>query len=619
MDKTNNTGFEIVTKCQGDWNSVFRNWVFYLCLIFVLGSGYQRYTNRYFERPLEEDERITLQEYTWAGIQADGNRNELRTHQQIASVTGLSLRRFLLGCWVSVGRWTEPNNHIVHSLMVNPSLLLTRNSLRAIRIPALLSAIAFSVCCAAWCIKSGWILSAPLATIISFYHPYIVKYSQTSRGYCLMLFLCLLTLMLSYTMVKSTPKKVLWIAATTMTASMIALFLTIVSMIVDWIVPISIAMGVDILKNQKLNKEARAMHLSRLVTPFLFVGYTVFLFACDRLPQLVSSAAQYGVPFQGWKGFLNVLSNFSNYLAPTTGWSILFAMGLFGLFLMMRSDRNRLTSWIFIAVSVVSLCHFVATRKFPYERNMGYLLIPVIFGFAQTFSSLFQWTRSSLDRICLYVCGGVLVLFSIGPSGWTKEDNSTYTEMRALLRNGEVSSGDLILVGRGATELSLFLNWQENKNPEQKRLWILQLRKFASLFQGPDQGVVDRVTGELLGEPTFRNASFDCWMKEIKEVPDAQSTKGPKIAVWSIPMEIVTVSPDPILKQLRQSNLIFFGVNKRYQAKMSIYSRLDQVVVLIPSSELNENNSTDMDSRIKDLFLKNGGTLKYYSLQTQYQ
>ena len=81
-------------------------------------------------------------------------------------------------------------------------------------------------------------------------------------------------------------------------------------------------------------------------------------------------------------------------------------------------------------------------------------------------------------------------------------------------------------------------------------------------------------------------------------------------------MEIVTVSPDPILKRLRESNLIFFGVNKRYQAKMSIYSRLDQVVVLIPSTELNKSD-TYMDSKIKNLVTENGGGLKYYSIESQ--
>ena len=89
--------------------------------------------------------------------------------------------------------YTAPNNHILHTLLVKISFLLFGNSLVAIRLPAFFASLGIIFLVYTICKKFGQ--NGIFAAIIAAFWPYLIAYSNNSRGYSLF---CLLSLFLVY-------------------------------------------------------------------------------------------------------------------------------------------------------------------------------------------------------------------------------------------------------------------------------------------------------------------------------------------------------------------------------------------------------------------------------------
>ncbi len=159
-----------------------------MAVITVLlgAAAYDRYYQPSFRRGLDIDELITLQNYTWAGVNGDGSRHRLERLGDVERLGTPSAMRLLIGTYCSLGRWAEPNNHVAYSLLSDVALALTGPKVVAFRLPALIAAAAFALAVAAICWRCRWYATALPTALIAFYHPYVVVFSQSARGYTLM-------------------------------------------------------------------------------------------------------------------------------------------------------------------------------------------------------------------------------------------------------------------------------------------------------------------------------------------------------------------------------------------------------------------------------------------------
>ena len=203
--------------------------------IVILGvSVYHRSHQQSFYRGLETDELITLQNYTWAGVKSDGTRRDLERLSDIQQLGCPSAKKLIIGVYCSLGRWAEPNNHVIYSLISNVALSLFERKDIALRVPALLAALAFAFGVAVVCWRCKWYATTVAAGTMAFWHPYIVEYSQTARGYTLMLFLVVLFLIGCQKAVKN-PASIS--ASFALVLISVFIFQNTVNMAADWVIP----------------------------------------------------------------------------------------------------------------------------------------------------------------------------------------------------------------------------------------------------------------------------------------------------------------------------------------------------------------------------------------------
>ena len=128
-----------------------------LAAVLVLALAFARWNGTEMRRPLQCDELITLEYYTWAGLSPSGEPHRLRRVDDYRTLPPVEPRQLGMGIYRSLGVWTEPNNHVFHSLLVNFAIASGRPNERTVRTPALLGAIAASFL-AFWVFRQafGW-------------------------------------------------------------------------------------------------------------------------------------------------------------------------------------------------------------------------------------------------------------------------------------------------------------------------------------------------------------------------------------------------------------------------------------------------------------------------------
>lgn len=344
-------------------------------LLAILLAAVARFRHEDMVRPFEVDELITTRYYTWAGLQPSGEERPLPHITEYYALPRPGLAHFVMGIYCAVGRWPEPNNHIVGSLLINISQTLFGCHERSARLPALFGAVVF-----AWSLYFffqyflRWHIASFFAPVWAWYCPHVLFYSQDARGYSWMLALQIWWLICVY-QVAARPGSIAWGAAAAGIA--VASVLNLVHMLSAWVVPAYIALWLG--RPGFLRSSAAEMTSWRrnLNCQVLGIGSVVGLFYLSHLPAIYSSLTQYGLRFHNADSFIEALGTIAGYHFPNLPWSLFALCGAMGL-VSLNILPDRFPRRLLLSVLVVNFVAAVATGCLPYERTAGFML-PLLF------------------------------------------------------------------------------------------------------------------------------------------------------------------------------------------------------------------------------------------------
>ncbi len=380
-----------------------------LTVVLVLSAfTLVRWRNGAFDRPLEYDEFVSVEYYSWGGLDPSGGQRTLRRNSDFNELSRPTVRQLAMGIYRSLGEWKEPNNHIVHSFLLNFSLLPGHPQEYMARIPALISGIAFALAVYLFVGHTmQWHFAAPFACVWAYTIPYTVDFSATARGYTLNLLLLVVHL-LAAKWAAQRPSNL--IPSGFQIATGVLISVNLISMAVDWVLPVTLAMMIFPPIELYRDPDSRNQLRKNLMIQLLITGAIGLVFLIDRLPYVVSSAQQYGIPFSGVGEFFTSSKLIFYYLFPN-GLSLVFPiLGIAGLLLLARSQEHRWLAFVFASVFVTSLMHFWASSKLPYARTCGYLLVPILLSAAFALESVH---RKASPKILRWLVSCVAVAFTL--------------------------------------------------------------------------------------------------------------------------------------------------------------------------------------------------------------
>jgi hypothetical protein len=551
-------------------------------VVLIVASAAYRAAQADFVRPLNEDELITLRYYTRAGVRPDGEPRDLRRREDIERLERPGLRELALGAYCSFGRWAEPNNHVVNSGLINLTLSLCHPYEAAVRIPALVGAILFALLAGALCY---WVFPArsavPLVAVCAFWHPYLLRYSQEARGYSWMLALQLLLLACFVRLLRS-PASLLWGFLTA--AAAVLSFMNVLTMSLYWVFPVYFVMLVIAARAWWSGMPDRSLRVN-LIAQLVGVGVVGLVFLLDRLPFVASSTQQYGASFQGMSGFAAGLGQTVDYLFPSAGWKLFAVAGVAGLFLSYRHPWGKMLTAIFVLSLLVSLAHVAVSHRFPYPRVYGYLLPPIVIGFgclvqrvcngfASQWAAGLAWAGCSLATLALVVIGS-----------WGSTQDPAFAELASAVSKTDRPAGAVYTVFAPGVSDSLELYLPPG--------WLAEGDRLPS--------------GETATVCVFSKTDGPCW--DASHWPGATRALDPgryqrvmlpgkclsldegfegaarALVIWYPAFHSVAVNRQPAIAQADSCGVKYLAVDARYQAKLSVYSKLSEVVFVCESSE----------------------------------
>jgi hypothetical protein len=550
-------------------------------LLLLAVSACYRAGQADFYRGLKTDELITLQNYTWAGVNGDGTRHELARLTDIDGLPRPSSRELLIGLYCSLGRWPEPNNHVMHSLLLNATLATMHQRDLALRLPALLAAVAYAFALAIVCWHCRWYAMCPLIGVLTFWLPYVVTYSQEARGYTLMLLLVVLFL-IACELVTRNPTSILFGSCLVLLS--VFTFQNLVNMVVDWVIPCFVLLTVaPSLFVPSPTTEQTKLRRRSLLIQFLCIGLVGFVFFMDRLPYVYSSSQQYGLVFRKISEFVDLFWASLRFLFPAASLAVLALLGVAGLGLAWRERPGRGYVALSTVAVLATLVHFAASRRFAYERNLGFWLVPVLIGYACLGQRLIAWPRTGGRRVAVgvFVYIGTLTCLVMGLQ--TPVTDASYevfrTRIHELPEQSEIPS--LALLGSGVPEpirLDFPKRWSEavvSAEPGE-HADLLLVEKFIPLplWTARRAGAVPDWPGAelLVQEGWYSILRLPC----IVVRPGTNSSTG--IVLWYPSFEAVAVSPDNVLRYLNERKLVYHSISTRYQTKLEVFGRLTVVV-----------------------------------------
>ena len=119
--------------------------------------------------------------------------------------------------------------------------------------------------------------------------------------------------------------------------------MNVLTMSLYWVFPAYLVM-LAIAAWAWVRKETDRSLRINLTAQLAAVGVVGLVFLLDRLPFVVSSTQQYGVPFQGIGEYAVRLRVTADYLFPSAGWKLFAVAGLAGLLLSYRHPGGRSSS-----------------------------------------------------------------------------------------------------------------------------------------------------------------------------------------------------------------------------------------------------------------------------------
>ena len=525
--------------------------VMLLALITVTALATVKFRSDEFRRPLGEDELITLRVYTGAGANGDGTPRDLSRHGPLRNLRPLSPSELAIGFYASFGRWAEPNNHVVHSAAVNLMIGRIQPIEAAVRLPALIAAMVFALALAWLCVVCGRGWGAPVAAALAMVWPYVSWYSMESRGYALMMLFCVL-FVLAARWLLARPGSVL--AGAALTAVSALTVMNLVNLSADWIAPGFLLIFLFPRWIQPDIDDIKAVRKS-LVAVGLATAAILGVFLMDRLPFLVSAMNQYGVPYSGTSGYVVRWREVLDYLFPAPLWVGVGIVGMLGALFAARTPGGRGPIAVGSAAIFASATHFAAAGKFPYLRNCGYLLLPILFGVAATADLGIRTVPSTRMRwLTMVLLAGAIALFEqiqspANPDPQYAAFAQTFSETPV-----DGTPGRVILERGVSKSLDLYFpqSWESIELPF------------------PMAGPVDLIRVTKTGdEYTLKRQRYTI------------SDTGPADwVVWHPPFAVTAVAPDAVLAELKRAGAnSVVPYHSRYQAKLSILSRVTVILV----------------------------------------
>jgi hypothetical protein len=565
--------------------------LFSLAILVVAVSMLHRLGSLH-ERPIQTDELITVQNYTWVGIHPDGTRRDLRQIEDFENRGPVTLRRTLMGFYCALGRWSEPNNHVIHSGFTNLSLLLPIDTLTAARLPALGAVVLFAVACCMLCIMSGLDLAVPVVSFLAVWHPYCFEFSQVSRGYAAMLLLSVMFIILLHKLSFEPSSK--WLGVSIAVVGC-ATFMNVVNMSIDWVLPV-LLVGMFFPKHllgAQFCSVQRDQWRATLFWVLAVIGCVGLVFLVDRLPYVYSSAQQYGVAFSGLSELSAYFAAASRMYVPSFAWALVVALGCVAAIPIARESRVRAVAVPWIIALVFASVHYLFARKLPYVRNWGFLLPLVFFGYGFSVDRLVKAVPARMGKSLVFLGALLLVFWAASSDLPPRPADHQFRVLAEYLKQNQFESNcpKLLLRGTGVAEpLSLFVSDVASPGEvvDVAELEFLAIEKKSLGFtsQGSNRirafsGLSHWNNGNVVELGPYRIYHLKC------QRLDEHDWDGDTVAVgvWFPSFESVSLSPHRVVEELNGRGLHFVALDQRYQAKMDVYGRIWAVLVDMCSEE----------------------------------
>jgi hypothetical protein len=353
--------------------------------VLTLWLFVDRMAGAQMRQPLGWDEILSLENYSWVTFRSSGVPTHADRVEDLLQVPRPNGMQLVAGLYRAISVWREPNDHVMHSVLVNLSTALSPGGEVAVRVPAWVGALVFAAALGWLAWRRGYQLAWPLAMLVGASWPYVHLYSIIARGYSWMLALQVLLLLLLADALPRRPRSIAWGALCGFVA--ILSFWNMVNLIVDWLAPLYLGLWIVPPCRQEaagsvsneLSTEERAAYRQNLVVQVLVLGFFVVFFFIHFLPYILVSMQEFGVPAHGLD-FFRSLMDVLRYLFPNAVWGLVGVAGVVGWYFMWRDTGTRHLGAVCILSACVSLAHFLAAQKLPYARTCGYFLPLVTLG-----------------------------------------------------------------------------------------------------------------------------------------------------------------------------------------------------------------------------------------------
>jgi len=580
-------------------------WVFLLVVIAVF--CFLRLSHSDLNRPMEWDELITLQYFTWCGVQSDGEPQWLDRIEDFHGLEKPSLRQLGIGIYCSLGRWPGPQNHMVNSLLANFSLGAFQPNEASLRLPALVGALAFGVTLFWLCYQVlGWRIAAPIVFLLGLWSPFVWRYSLEARGYTWMLTLQVLLLIVLFRLA-GRPRSIVWGAVAGLVAALN--FMNLLTMALYWVLPVYCSLWVlcpgSAGRASGLDGEKKEKWRRNLLIQGLALGGLGSLFLMDRLPYAYAAARATGFEIRGRRGLVDLLEEMDAVLFPGVGWKLVVVVGLLGLFFSPRRSTQRTISIVGLSSLGLALFHGALSGRTPAARILSLALPIVLLGAAGLLEIVVAklGTRRLAVGVRVAALTGALLL-ATSTTGRGLEDRR-FTQLCQELANmpSAVESETVVLRERSVgISAALYYppQWRE------LRLGLVGSGSTEVLFilrnkAGPRWSLIMR------GGPGRQVFSWDplLWpSRNLLEIEDRYRVEkvrgktvpfpGPDLVekalvFWFPAFESVAVSPYKVQRHLEGYRLRYLPLQAPFQAKLDIFVRLTCAVLPADSpSDLEE-------------------------------
>ena len=561
-----------------------RTW-FYVSFSLVAAAtyGWSLWNGPGFRRPLNGDEVISLRDYTWVGLDPSGGPRRLRRIGDLDSLTKPGARQILMGLYCSLGRWTEPNNHVVNSTLMNFGIAFGPRGEAGVRLPALLGALALAGSFAWLC----WMFLehpgvAPLSILWVLWCPYVAAYSQEARGYTWMLTLQVTSLMIVGRLAKR-PASIAMGSAAAVVAALS--FMNVVSQAVDWLVPLYATL---LFWPSGIDDGERAIWRKSIIAQVLAVGAVGFVFLMDRLPYVYSSLEQYGIEAHGLPDRVAHLYRVIQYLFPTPAWKVFAACGLVGLALPV-AGRARIVSKLAVAVFAVGLIHLFMARRMPYERVYGYLLPFFLFGVAKLSNTVLSAMRSARTLGIAWVVILALTLplaWSPAPTGLTAAD---FAALSKVAPERDRPAYCLVEPDTNKEGITLYLpqDWGDLSGvpPTPGPVELIVFCRGESVATEPAGAAPWSPSAWSGSSPRVVAGAYRVFAIKgvFSRLSEARPDGDRALFLWYPDPGSVAVFPRPALEIMERYPLRFVTQLVRHQVKLDVFGRLGDVITIVNS------------------------------------